>query len=690
MEEVLRGLRAGPLTNPAFMAGGLITLLVFLILNTRKTSGKIALLAGSIYTLAGSIGASCSIHIILFVSGIKAIGEFINKCETNKGLGKDLATGCICFIPIAVLSSLISATGGAANALEITGGTWIAWKIISHSRASRKMAKNSKTSCNGGRMNIAIVVSVIYAFYVGYLNWVPDAYDSASTYIWQVTRAASSGSVLGSNTDVHVSDFMPLGVNAALGVAYLSGGWALCKVFLLVAALSGSLTLSEMIKRSGSSREKSDWESTIGLLICATSPIIFFSVTQLYQEAVTYAALAVMTATHIENAKGDNNMGKAMRNGTIAGACLMIKMYMLYYVIGIAATTWFILAFRRKIKPKEFFVYWACCLSVGSTFYIRSYYLSGNPVFPFYNNIFKSSLYPLTEFKTIYSQPFDIIWPLRMALDNSGRYMEAYLGYVPLTLAILAIAALVIAVMRIYGYISTARLPETVDIIMILGVVVPTGLIVFSQSYSRYASQGILVLSTYSAIELSNVLRQRKTFELGASLAICTNILFLHSANLNITRESTTWEIRSNGLPRIKKETTHRLEEDYQISEIITKNHKKGSRSKILKLRGRSDGFQEYSGLGLENKKYFERISDSWLYPGVSLCSQRISNEGRDDGAETIANKYGAQFVILNKTSQHATKSFINKNLRNEIGETKLHRIFMFSVSRKLLSRPYC
>lgn len=85
---------------------------------------------------------------------------------------------------------------------------------------------------------------------------------------------------------------------------------------------------------------------------------------------------------------------------------------------------------------------------VAAAPYVRAWLVTGNPVFPFFNGIFKSDLFAHVNFKDAWQAPVD--WTLPYALTfESGRFMEGFPGSAGFQwLLLLPAAAVAVSVRR--------------------------------------------------------------------------------------------------------------------------------------------------------------------------------------------------------------------------------------------------
>lgn len=677
MNEILYGVPPGPIENLSLAGAGLIAFTIIFI--AEKIFGKGYLILGFaiIYTLAITGGIYQTIHIILFLGGVAGLGAKLIKNEKQvNNLARQFSIGAITLIPISTLSSILSSISLGSMAVEIIGLAWMAGTIkrIMGGKVTKKI---SETNNNYISLNIALLGTAIYVFYLGYLNWMPEAYDAA-TYTWQITKGASSGSVLNISEIIKITDYMPKGINAVLAIAYKSGGVKLCKIYLAAAALTSSYSLAKELYTNKSERITIKWGETISSLICITSPIIFFSTTQLYQEAITFSSLAILLTEHINDRLEPLTGKKLARMGLIAGACMMIKLYMIYYVL---ASVIFTINSMRMYKnlTKNILIYISPLTTIGGYYYIRSLIATRNPIFPFYNHIFQSPLYPIKEFKTVYNNKAGLFWPIDLSTDTIGKHMESSVGYIPLTLGILSLIGITLAIYSVIKEVKNKRKPTTIDMYIPLGIYLPTTLILNSQNYSRYASQGILILSIYAVCELSKRRIKKNQMEKivkpAISIGIFSNVLFMHAPNWSATRHGSSWTLKK-GIPTVKSNTKHNWQDDKIISKIINKNYEKNNNARILYLQGSS---KPYSGNGLKNKKTIELITDSWHYPQVSTCSQNLKNKGIKDSINVLVEKFDIDVLILDKTSKHYAiiqREAIRGNL---IGESEMTEIYSFN-----------
>lgn len=163
-------------------------------------------------------------------------------------------------------------------------------------------------------------------------------------------------------------------------------------------------------------------------------------------------------------------------------------------------------------------------LAVGGIPYVTAWLIAGNPIHPFFNEIFKSPYFPHINFDNVLFKSgtgWDL--PYRVVFD-SGKYLEATNGASGFQWLLLLPVALVILIFK--GR-SRALLLFSITAFSV-------ALIFHSQSYLRYAYPASLLLTAVIGVALSltsaNTGLLMRAFSLLAGFTLALNLLFFSAA----------------------------------------------------------------------------------------------------------------------------------------------------------------
>lgn len=220
---------------------------------------------------------------------------------------------------------------------------------------------------------------------------------------------------------------MPLLIDWLYAVGYLFGGETGARM-----VNTGSLfLLANVVHRLslwvGVGKSAAVW----GTLIFLLTPLTFLEGSSLFIEGswtafVLGGTLALCRLVTNQSGKvAELQLSAVLLGGALAAKAVS---FTILPVLGLAIIT---LAPRWFIKPLALPVVKSIglCLSLGSVPYACAYIITGNPVFPFFNAVFRSPLYPLENFKPPDIFDHGLHWDtLYRIVFDSGRHLEATAG----------------------------------------------------------------------------------------------------------------------------------------------------------------------------------------------------------------------------------------------------------------------
>ena len=163
-------------------------------------------------------------------------------------------------------------------------------------------------------------------------------------------------------------------------------------------------------------------------------------------------------------------------------------------------------------------------LMLGSWPYLLAYVETGNPVFPFFNSIFRSPLYRLADFdNSLFKAALTWDLPYRMVFsaEEFGGARIGGSGFQWLTLALPATAA--------------AAMTRDRRVLLLLGIALFSMVVIFQfQTFLRYVFPSFLMMSVVLGVAVSACAARRGWVGSGmlavAALTVLLNLLFLGSA----------------------------------------------------------------------------------------------------------------------------------------------------------------
>lgn len=290
-----------------------------------------------------------------------------------------------------------------------------------------------------GWVSVWRVVAVALTLFFMLHAALPERYhDALAVHLYVASYIAAHGE-WAYDPGLFVFAVIPLAADFLYAHVYLFAGEPAVKLlnyvtFLIIATLVGGSVARRFGKAPG----------FIAALLYASMPLTLVETASSFIENpltmwVTAAAVIVF------------ERGRRIALRDIAAVMLLLAAATLSKVHGAIAAVMLgplavglYLSTRRQ--PRELVALGLCVVAAGAialSSYVQAYWITGNPVFPFFNNVFKSPFFPPVQF-------VDGRWIGRFNLDllyqatfYSGRFLEAYDGALGFSLAAFLLAALV-------------------------------------------------------------------------------------------------------------------------------------------------------------------------------------------------------------------------------------------------------
>ena len=316
--------------------------------------------------------------------------------------------------------------------------------------------------------------------------------------------------------------FMPMLADWSYTIGYVLAGEAAARLINLGFLLLSVFFVREFVLWLNGDQRGADWAA----LLLLSTPLTVLVGCSLYVEAF-WSACLVAGALWLFKAVFDSDRHRSgmLLSGMAFGFGAAAKAVALPYLPLLAAPV----AFRFGVLRSRRFrlsVLWGvlACLVLGGWPYVLAYVETGNPVFPFFNSIFRSPLYPLTDFDNSQFKSaltWDLPYRMVFSSDRFGAAPIGGSGFQWLTLAAPA----------------TAAIAMTRDLrgLLLLGIVLFSIVVIFQfQTFLRYLFPAFLMMSVVLGVAVSACAHGRKWVGGGmlavAGLTVMLNLLFLGSA----------------------------------------------------------------------------------------------------------------------------------------------------------------
>ncbi len=182
-------------------------------------------------------------------------------------------------------------------------------------------------------------------------------------------------------------------------------------------------------------------QSSIGYLmsaVCMASPICFTTSQWLFPE--TFLAVFSLGAFVVLVSKSScTDTAMVCAFAILAGGCVAVKLHGVLLCVPLIAGMLFLLwkrCTRRQVIARTCLII-VIVATIGGPPYFYSLFATGNPVFPFFNGIFKSPFYPSTNFvdaRWIGKITWDLLYQLTFHSDRFGELFDGAFGFQHLVL----------------------------------------------------------------------------------------------------------------------------------------------------------------------------------------------------------------------------------------------------------------
>ena len=326
----------------------------------------------------------------------------------------------------------------------------------------------------------------------------------------------------------YVWTLMPMLADWAYTIGYLLGGESAARLVNLAFLLACAHLVRQMIRTLGGSGRGADW----GALVLLSTPLTFLLGSALYTEPFWSAYLLAGALVFFRMVQGDGDklsqltLAALLLAFSVASKAVALAILPIVFALLIpSASTLLARGNRvRAFRAAGLFV------ALASIPYLIAYVVSGNPVFPFFNGIFESPLYPVENFSNRAFQS-EIGWDLPYLLvffaERFTSGMTGTAGAGGFQWLLLLLPGAVAAVVLRNGKAA-----------IVAAICLMSLLVVFSfQTFLRYVFPAYLFLSALAGLALSDCLRNGRALGWGmvglATLTLWLNILFFGSCSAN-------------------------------------------------------------------------------------------------------------------------------------------------------------
>jgi len=319
---------------------------------------------------------------------------------------------------------------------------------------------------------------------------------------------------------MYVFSLNPMLADWIFAVGYMLDGEFCTRIISLFFVYLTAYQIYYLIRSYGAT----SYAASVSSVLFLSTPLILLESSGLHIEVIwtSYLLSGVMllyklTITKTKPLDFDSDLSLI---SILMGMAMAIKMLTLAFLVIFIPCIFWALAQNRSFTYKRFFYPIGFFVLFASIPYLTAFLISGNPVFPLYNGIFKSPFY-------LQISQFDTRWPVGVnfnliydTLFHSGKFLEStiaspgfqWLFFLPVTILIIA-----------FNRYSRP------GFFLILGVL--SFIIIFNSiNYLRYVIPSLVFILVGMGIIFDAKGNLKKFLNLFAALAIILNLLFITSA----------------------------------------------------------------------------------------------------------------------------------------------------------------
>lgn len=476
---------------------GLLLVGTVTVVAASRWSGRSPLLIGLGVAVAFAIlaGALWSLIVVAwFALAASFLGRFV-LLRSRIGLGDDwltnflvgagvygTAVGLLAHFPVSY-----SGAYGVALVIPVILG----WRVIAEKSSSffaRVFEKNSEGLRYTGWLDVGIAVVALVYFVVALMPEV--GHDALAMHLF-IPAHLSMRHQWGFDANTYVWAVMPMLGDWVFAIGYILGGEASARLVNVGFIFALGWLVRDLVIWAGGSARGARW----AILIYLSTPLTFTESSSLFIESV-WACFVIAGALAV--LRSCSTSGKAGYELPVAGICFGLAVAAKSVTLSILPVLLLLLVWRlkkwRTVGVQRVALGLSLFVVIGFIPYVTAWWLTGNPVFPFFNAVFRSNFYPAVNFDSASIFGSGLTWDvLYRATFETGKYLEAKAGASGFQLLILIVPAAVTLVAT-----STRRGVA----LLVVGTLVVAA-IFQSVSYLRYIFPAYAILIAAIGVALS-------------------------------------------------------------------------------------------------------------------------------------------------------------------------------------------
>lgn len=531
------------------MLPALLAWVAFTLLGLRVGQASLLALALAV-GFAVYAGLAQSAALVLLLAAALAVGRFALNRPTEPSAGL-LATATLgglgiiigimgWLLPLPIHSSAASIT---VLALIVFAGR--------RSLAQSLAQLSTQWQQLGASHPATLFFSLAVAGFAAVFLWLPSLNpDDNSAHLLLGNQLLADG-YFHLDASTQISSLGPWFNNVLHGLLVLVSGAearpATALVWLLFGC-TGAFRLAKVLRAD-------DATALLAMAVYASHPLTAYYGTTLQVDGASAACLLHLSAMCIGLERDEQEHSAALLIGTLCGVLAALKVTNLVYLAFFGV--WLLWRYARRGQLTRALVIVAVAAVIAGSSYFYATVVTGNPLFPLYNGIFKSAYMPPVNFADErWHSGFGpkVLWDLTF---STGKYMEAYTGAAGLALLALAGASLVAIV--------SGGWRAALTVIALLA-----GAIVFSQvQYLRYVFPAVVLATTVAVVVFFSFGYRR----LGVSLMALMIVAQLGLAKTSnwILNSGVAEQLLTEGPSSVRRVEDHFVPERTMIRQLAAK-----------------------------------------------------------------------------------------------------------------------
>ena len=375
---------------------------------------------------------------------------------------------------------------------------------------------------NSSKVDIAIAVIALFHFCVALMP--ETGHDALSMHLFVPTQLALRHQ-WGFDPGLYAMGLIPQLGAWIYSIGYMLGGETASRLINVSFILVLARLCYQLVCWAGGSDRGGKWAA----LIFLSTPLTYTESSSLFIESVwaAYVVASVFWIIKLDSERVDS--GSALKAGGMligfACAAKAVTLSNLPIFALLILYRWRDWLCKKITAPAIVGLF--LFLGFGAIPYITSWKISHNPIFPFFNAIFKSPYFSTVNFDNpLFNSGFTWDLPYKLIFD-SGRYLEATNGASGFQWLLLLLPALIFL-----GAHKNASRPMLLFVVGISLVAITFNW----QSYLRYIFPSFVLLAAIIGVALSGVGAHEvisKTFSFVATLTVGINLLFITAGSWN-------------------------------------------------------------------------------------------------------------------------------------------------------------